>query len=107
MSTLAVTPDVSSKHRNGSHAVDEQAAAKTLGQLIRNVQSGSLSAAQTDLASLTQQLGPSAATEEPSPLGTLLTRLGGDLRAGDLPSAQANVGSFLTTLSGDANTPAA
>jgi hypothetical protein len=99
MSTLAVTPDVSRKSMKGSHAVDEQAAAKTLGQLIRNVQSGSISAAKTDLASLTQQLGPSAASEEPSPLGKLLTQLGTELGSGDLSGAQASVGSFLSALS--------
>jgi hypothetical protein len=101
MRTLAVTPEVPRSTLNGSQAVDEQAAAKTLGQLIGDVQSGRLSAAQTDLASLTQQLGASATSDATSALGKLLTELGGDLSSGNLSGAQASVGGFLRTLSGE------
>ncbi len=98
MSTLAVTPQVSRKRGSRSHVVNEQAAAKTLGQLIGNVQSGSLSAAQVDLASLTEQLGSSASSEAASPLGRMLTQLRGDLRAGNVCGAQASVQNFLLSL---------
>jgi len=66
-----------------------QAAAKTLGQLIRDVQLGSLPNAQTDLATLTQQMG------------RLVAQLGTDLGAGNMGAAQTAVASFNATLADD------
>ena len=78
-----------------------QAAAKTLGQLIRDVQLGSLPNAQTDLATLTQQIGLNASTEAESALGRLVAQLGTDLGAGNMGAAQTAVASFNATLADD------
>ena len=102
MSSLAFMPVVSPSTPNSPQAVNEQSAAKTLGQLISDVQSGNVSAAQTNLSLLNQQLGSSVTSEATSPLGELLTQLDGELEGGDLAAAQASVGSFLAALTAGA-----
>ena len=78
----------------------EQAAAKTLAKLIKDVASGNVGSAKADLATLDKQLGSSGAGDTNSPLGQLLTALGSDLSSGNVTGAQSAVQTFLTTLQG-------
>lgn len=79
-------------------------AASTLAQLLCDIDSGRISAAQQDLATLNRQLGATqngAAVQNGgnrSQFGKLLNVLGVDLGAGNLEAAQSAVQSFFASL---------
>ncbi len=85
----------------------QQAAAKTLGQLLQDIESGNLSGAQKDLTTLNQQLGiqqgQSQTGDSSNPLGALLSSLNKDLGSGNIASAQSDVQNFLTALEGSSS----
>lgn len=89
----------------------QQAAAKTFGKLLQDIESGNLSGAQKDLTTLNQQLGiqpgQSQTGDSSDPLNTLLSSLNKDLGSGNIASAQSDVQNFLTALEGSSSTAGA
>jgi hypothetical protein len=109
MSTSAIgawTP-ASQAPVNSANFYNQQGPAKTLAELFQAIQAGNLSNAQSDLATLTQQLsssqnGSSGQTSgqtgsQTSPLSQLLTTLGTDLGSGNISGAQTALQSFFTS----------
>jgi hypothetical protein len=91
---------------NRARPIDQQAAARTLGQLVESVNWGDLMSARQELDTLTRQLGKVVAREGSTPLAQLIVRLGGELELGDVAAAQQAVAVFVASLQGVARSMA-
>jgi hypothetical protein len=86
-------------NNTSASSTSQQSAAKTLAQLLQDIESGNVSGAQKDLTTLNQQLGTSQSqSQSNSPLSTLLTSLNKDLGSGNISAAQSDVQNFFTSL---------
>jgi hypothetical protein len=98
LSALSITP--APLDTTSASSSSQQDATKTLTQLLKDIESGNISDAQKDLATLNQQLGSSQSGNSNSPLSTLLTALGKDLGSGNISGAQSDVQNFFNSLEG-------
>jgi hypothetical protein len=105
LGALSITP--ASLETTSTSSSSQQDATKTLTQLLKDIESGNISDAQKDLATLNQQLGSSQSGNSNSPLSTLLTALGKDLGSGNLSGAQSDVQNFFNSLEGGGQTSSA
>jgi hypothetical protein len=94
-STLDAGALFSEIQENTTQAIDQNAAAGTLGQLITDVNGGDTVAAQKSLTLLTQQMSGGRTGELGLRLSNLLIQLYGELATGNISAAQVRVRAYV------------